>query len=91
VEYEWDADNTAHIWEPGVRPYQAQESLEEPRRVASEPYWRHGEQRIFSIGRIRRQRLLSVVYTLRPDGRIRVATAWWSNADERTRYREVNQ
>jgi uncharacterized protein len=85
VEYEWDDANVEHIAEHSVEPEDAEETLEDPRRIPATAYNVPGERRQAILGLTEVGRLLYVVYTLRR-GRIRVVTARAADEGESRSY-----
>lgn len=88
--YEWDWFNARHSSQHGIRPFQAREALEDPNRVVRDQYQRRNEWRSLVVGETKRGQLLNVVYTLRPNDRIRIIAAWRASPSDRERYRREN-
>jgi uncharacterized DUF497 family protein len=76
MDIEWDADKAvANFKKHGVRFEEAATSLLDPQALAHEDADSKGETRWFLIGMSASARLLTVVYTLRYEDRIRVISA----------------
>jgi uncharacterized protein len=76
MEIEWDADKAvANFKKHGVRFEEAATSLLDPQALAREDADSKGEARWLLIGMSASARLLTVVYTLRDEDRIRVISA----------------
>jgi uncharacterized DUF497 family protein len=76
MEIEWDADkDVANFKKHGVRFEEAATSLLDPQALAREDADSKGEARWLLIGMSASARLLTVVYTLRDEDRIRVISA----------------
>lgn len=84
--FDWDDANRDHISEHRIYPYEAEEALLAPRRVAAPAYSLQGERRRGVLGETDSGRLLFVVFTHRR-GLIRVVTARDATPRERLRYR----
>lgn len=85
--YEWDNANLDHIAGHGVEDYEAEEALEDPKRVSGSAYNSRNERRHSVIGATLGGRILRVVYTLRNE-MIRVVTAHDAKKSERRRYKK---
>ncbi len=76
IEIEWDADKAvANFKKHGVRFEEAATALLDPRALAQEDADSEGEARWVLIGMSTHARLLTVVYTLRDETRIRLISA----------------
>jgi len=76
MDIEWDADKAvANFKKHGVRFEEAATSLLDPQALAYEDAYSEGEARWLLIGMSASARLLTVVYTLREEDRIRVISA----------------
>jgi uncharacterized protein len=76
MDIEWDADKAvANSKKHGVRFEEAATSLLDPQALAQEDVGSEGEARWLLIGMSASARLLTVVYTLRDEDRIRVISA----------------
>jgi hypothetical protein len=84
--FEWDEGNAEHIAEHGVTPEEAEEALQDQRRVGVGAYNAEGERRSAVVGATDDGRVLFVVYTWRR-GNIRVVTARDADQAQRRRYR----
>ena len=74
IGFEWDSSNLAHISRHRVVPREAEEVIvNDPLDIGSETI--EGEERLVSVGRTNRGRILVVVTTMRGE-RIRVVTAF---------------
>jgi uncharacterized DUF497 family protein len=76
MDIEWDADKAvANFKMHGVRFEEAATSLLDPQALTQEDVGSEGEARWLLIGMSASARLLTVVYTLRDEDRIRVISA----------------
>jgi uncharacterized protein len=76
MDIEWDADKAvANFKKHGVRFEEAATSLLDPQALAQEDADSEGEARWVLIGMSASMRLLTVVYTLRNENRIRLISA----------------
>jgi uncharacterized protein len=76
MDIEWDADKAvANFKKHGVRFEEAATSLLDPQALAQEDVGSLGEARWLLIGMSASGRLLTVVYTLRDEDRVRVISA----------------
>jgi uncharacterized DUF497 family protein len=76
MEIEWDADKAvANFKKHGVRFEEAVTSLFDPQALAQEDAGSEGEARWILVGMSASARLLTVVYTLRNENRIRLISA----------------
>jgi len=76
MEIEWDSEKAAsNLKKHGVSFEEAATSLLDPAALAQEDAEAKGEPRWVLIGLSARARLLTVVYTLRRDDRIRLISA----------------
>jgi hypothetical protein len=76
MEIEWDSEKAAsNLKKHGVSFGEAATSLLDPAALAQEDSAAKGDPRWVLIGLSARARLLTVVYTLRPDDRIRLISA----------------
>ena len=76
MDIEWDADKAvANFKKHGVRFEEAASALLDPQALAQEDADTKGEARWLLIGMSANARLLTVVYTLRKEDRIRVISA----------------
>lgn len=66
----WDEINIEHIANHGVEPYEAEELLDDEPLIL-----RAGEGKYAAYGQTDGGRYLLVVYTVKPDDRLRVITA----------------
>jgi uncharacterized DUF497 family protein len=82
-EFEWDAENKAHIARHGVTPREVEEVFKRKVVIAADPF--PDEQRIDVYGRTATGRYLVVVYTPRGD-RKRCVTAYPMNRTKRNQY-----
>ncbi len=78
LEYEWDQQNLDHIAKHQITQIT---QIEAEQVVANRPIdlkaeLRNGEERIAQVGETDSNRILVAVTTTRPDGKIRVVTAW---------------
>ena len=86
TRYQWDAGNLDHIAGHGVEDYEAEEALEDPKRVSHATYNRGIERRMSIIGATTTGRILRVIYTMR-NQLIRVVTARDADKSEKRRYK----
>lgn len=87
MEIEWDAGKAAANEEKhGVRFEEAATSLLDPMALAQEDESSEGEARWVLIGMSANARLLTVVYTLRDENRIRLISARKATRKEATCY-----
>ena len=84
--YEWDEGNVDHIAEHGVRPWEAEEALDDRRRI---PFPAYGGRRGI-VGRTLDGRLLVVIFEQAGSWR-RVVTAYDAGAREERSYRRANR
>jgi uncharacterized protein len=76
MDVEWDADKAvANFKKHGVRFEEAATSLLDPQALVQEDVDSEGEARWVLIGMSTSARLLTVVYTLRDESRIRLISA----------------
>lgn len=76
MDIEWDVDKAAaNLKKHGIRFEEAATSLLDPLALAQEDASTEGEVRWVLVGMSSRARLLTVVYTLRDDNRIRLIFA----------------
>ncbi len=76
IDIEWDVDKAAaNLKKHGIRFEEAATSLLDPLALAQEDASSEGEARWVLVGMSSRARLLTVVYTLRGDHRIRLISA----------------
>lgn len=76
MDIEWDVDKAAaNLKKHGIRFEEAATSLLDPLALAQEDASSEGEVRWVLVGMSARARLLTVVYTLRGDNRIRLISA----------------
>jgi uncharacterized DUF497 family protein len=76
MDIEWDVDKAAaNLKKHGIRFEEAATSLLDPLALAQEDASSEGEARWVLVGMSSRARLLTVVYTLRGDHRIRLISA----------------
>lgn len=87
MEIEWDADKAAaNLKKHGVSFEEAATSLLDPLALAQEDEVSSGEARWILIGLSASARLLTVVYTLRPEDRIRLISARKATRKEASYY-----
>jgi uncharacterized protein len=87
MEIEWDADKAAaNLKKHGVSFEEAATSLLDPLALAQEDDASAGEARWILIGMSASARLLTVVYTLRPEDRIRLISARKATRKEASYY-----
>ena len=76
MDVEWDADKAAaNFQKHGVRFEEAVTAMLDPQALAQEDADSEGEERWVLIGMSTNARLLTVVYTLRDENRIRLISA----------------
>jgi uncharacterized DUF497 family protein len=76
MNIEWDADKAvANFKKHGVRFEEAATSLLDPQALAQDDAHSEGEARWVPIGMTASGRLLTVIYTLRDENRIRLISA----------------
>ena len=85
VEFERDEANEGHIARHGITPEEAEEALEDPRRIGVPAYDADIERRAI-LGATIDGRVLFVVFTIRR-GRLRVVAARDATTTQRRRYR----
>jgi len=84
--FEWDDVNEDHIAQHGVTPWEAEEAMDDRRRIRIDAH----SGRLGIVGRTEDGRLLAVIS--QPSGdRWRVITARDANAIERRVYRRANR
>jgi uncharacterized protein len=87
MDIEWDADKAvANFKKHGVRFEEAATSLLDPQALAQEDADSEGEARWVLIGMSASARLLTVVYTLRNENRIRLISARKATRKESANY-----
>ena len=84
--FDWDSGNIDHIARHAITPEEAEEVVQDPRRVDRDAYDFEGKHREAIIGLTGQRRLLVVFYTIR-EGRVRVVTARPARPSELRRYR----
>lgn len=72
--FEWDDDNTRHIWRHRVQPFEAEEAMTDSDQWPLEASRVDDEDREAILGLTASGRMLVVVYTMRGDA-YRVVTA----------------
>lgn len=90
-EFDWDDDddhvgNVVHIWEHGVTPPEAEESVLDPRVTQIGVRSVRGERRFTVLGATAAGRILIVVFVMWHRA-IRVVTAYDAGEREKRRYR----
>ena len=63
--FDWDKDNIEHIARHGVEPYEVEEALLDPERIARNARNVRGEVRRAVLGATEAGRILFVIYTIR--------------------------
>jgi uncharacterized protein len=87
MDIEWDADKAvANFKKHGVRFEDAATSLLDPQALAQEDTHSEGEARWVLIGMSSNARLLTVIYTLRDENRIRLISARKATREEAEYY-----
>jgi uncharacterized protein len=87
MEIEWDPGKAAeNLKKHGVRFEEAATSLLDPNAIAQEDARSEGEARWVLLGMSANARLLTVVYTLRDEDRIRLISARKATRKEATFY-----
>lgn len=86
-EFEWDDDNEGHIAPHGVRPWEVEEAVLDPKRLPVPAYNQGGERRWALLGATDAGRILFAVFTRRR-GRVRVVMAREADRSEKRRYRK---
>jgi uncharacterized DUF497 family protein len=87
MDIEWDAGKAAaNFKKHGVRFEEAASSLLDPLALAQEDDSSEGEARWVLIGMSANARLLTVIYTLRDENRIRLISARKATRKEATYY-----
>lgn len=86
MRFDWDRHNEGHVLRHGVRPFEVEEALADPRRVGAEGRRVERERRWAAIGSTEVGRTLLVIFTLR-GSKVRVVTARPATQAEKRRYR----
>ena len=87
MEIEWDADKAAsNLRKHGVSFEEAATALLDPMALAQEDSTAEGEARWVLLGMSAQRRLLTVVYTLRSQDRIRLISARRATRKEARQY-----
>jgi len=88
LKFDWDEDNISHIARHDVKPEEAEQVLlGDPLEVDFEPD-RNGEERWTYLGETARERILTVIMTLRGE-KMRVVTAFDAESRDKRIYLET--
>lgn len=88
--FHWDEANVEHIARHGVEPYEVEEALLDPERVARDARNVRGEVRRAVLGAAEAGRILFVVYTIRNE-KIRSVMSRDATDGEKRAYRKGQQ
>ncbi|MGI8554113.1 MAG: BrnT family toxin [Dehalococcoidia bacterium] len=87
---DWDDGNRGHATRHGVSMKEVEEAVLDPRRIIRRAYRFRGERRFGITGAARSGRIITVIYTLRPEG-VRPFAAWPANNWEEQAYQEATK
>lgn len=85
-DFDWDEANVGHVVRHGVEPWEAEEAVLDPYRIAFSTRKTLGERRFALVGATESGRMLFVVYTQR-GAKVRPITARDADDGEKHRYR----